>query len=102
MQISDEMVRVALDRYICHEFNNDTDAMRAALEAALAAMWRPIGEAKRDGTEYLCLIPGFGMGQMVLYWTDGYWREKANGMGLKREPTHFMPLPSPPPQQEEK
>ena len=116
MHLSDEMVRVAAEvaylrnREGSKSFNEISpqhqsewcEKVRPVLEAALAAMWRPIGEAKRDGTEYLCLIPGFGMGQMVLYWTDGYWREKANGMGLKREPTHFMPLPSPPPQQEEK
>ena len=58
--------------------------------------WQPINSAKKDGSEILAFIPGFGMGQMVLYWTDGYWRATANGMGLKIEPTHWMPLPGAP------
>lgn len=49
-------------------------------------------EPRKDGTEYLCFVPGLGLGWMVLYWADGYWREKANGMGLKTEPTHFYSL----------
>lgn len=98
MQVTDEMVRAALDRYGSDDYTNNTDAMRAALTAALAAMWRPASEAKKDGTEYLCFVPGLGLGQMVLYWSDGYWREKANGMGLRREPEAIIPLPSPPTQ----
>ena len=96
MQVTDAMVAKALDAFTSDKWSSGMDAMRAALTAALAEMWRPIEEAKKNGDEYLCLIPGVGMGQMVLYWSDGYWREKANGLGLKIEPTHFMPLPAPP------
>jgi hypothetical protein len=58
--------------------------------------WLPIDTAPINGAEVLCFIPGFGMGQMVLYWGDGRWREKANGMSLKIPPTHWMPLPAAP------
>lgn len=48
----------------------------------------------KDGSEYLCFVPGLALGWMVLYWADGYWREKANSMGLKTEPTTFYALPT--------
>lgn len=55
--------------------------------------WRDIETAPKDGTEILTFSDRMGLGTMVLYWADGYWREKANGLGLKYEPTHWMPLP---------
>jgi hypothetical protein len=58
--------------------------------------WRDISTAPKDGRDLLCWSDGIGIGAMVLYWMDGYWREKANGMGLKREPTHWMPIPCAP------
>jgi len=58
--------------------------------------WQPIETAPKDGTEVLCFVEGFGMGQMVLYWMDGYWREKANCLGLKKEPTFWQHTPTPP------
>jgi hypothetical protein len=58
--------------------------------------WLPIESEPKDGRDLLCFVDGLFMGHMVLYWSDGYWREKANGMGLKSEPTHYMPLPAPP------
>jgi hypothetical protein len=63
---------------------------------ALRPDWQPIETAPKDGTEVLCFVGGIGMGPMVLYWMHGYWREKANSLGLKRPPTHWMPLPAPP------
>jgi hypothetical protein len=66
-----------------------------ASEGAVSEPWMPIETAPKDG-DVLCFVPGFGMGMMVLYWMDGYWREKANSMGLKRPPTHWMPLPAAP------
>lgn len=58
--------------------------------------WQAIDSAPKDGRDILAYIDGFGMGQMVLFWEGGYWREKANCMGLKSEPTHWQPLPEPP------
>jgi hypothetical protein len=58
--------------------------------------WQPIETAPRDGTEILTFSDRIGLGNMVLYWADGYWREKANGLGLKYEPTHWQPLPPSP------
>lgn len=58
--------------------------------------WQPIETAPNDGQKLLMWSPGLGIDWLVLYWMDGYWREPANGMGLKREPTHWMPLPPPP------
>jgi hypothetical protein len=58
--------------------------------------WRDIETAPRDGTEILTFSDRIGLGNMVLYWADGYWREKANGLGLKYEPTHWQPLPPTP------
>lgn len=58
--------------------------------------WYGIELAKKDGTEYLMYVPGMAMGHMVLFWSRGHWREKASCLGLKIEPTHWMPLPHPP------
>lgn len=58
--------------------------------------WQPIETAPRDGKTLLMWAPGFGLGALVLYWMNDYWREPANGLGLKVEPTHWMPLPPPP------
>ena len=55
--------------------------------------WQPIETAPKDCTEILAVTD---VGQMVVFFEGGYWREKANFMGLKREPTHWMPLPKPP------
>lgn len=68
------------------------------LETELAALkaeneWRDIETAPKDCTEILAVTD---VGQMVVFFEGGYWREKANFMGLKREPTHWMPLPKPP------
>jgi hypothetical protein len=49
-------------------------------------------EPKKDATEYLCFVDGVGGGYMVLYYLDGYWREKANGLGLKKEPLRFYEI----------
>lgn len=50
MQVTDEMVRVALHEYVMGHHDTPEQAMRAALEAALAVMWRPMSEAPKDGT----------------------------------------------------
>lgn len=55
MQISEKMVRAAnaeLWKQL-HDHVGDEDAMRAALEAALAAMWQDISTAPKDGRRIL-------------------------------------------------
>lgn len=61
-------------------------------------MWQPIETAPKDGRKLLMWHPGFGLDALVLYWMDGYWREPANGLGLKSDPSHWMALPAPPEQ----
>lgn len=58
--------------------------------------WQTMETAPKDGRTVLTYVAGLGMGQMTLYFMDGYWREQANGMGLKIDPTHWMPLPPSP------
>lgn len=58
--------------------------------------WQPIETAPKDGRDILAFVDGFGMGQMVLFWDNGYWREKANCLGLKKEPTYWQTLPENP------
>jgi len=59
--------------------------------------WQPIETAPKDGT--LALIvqqrsasPFFGY--FVAYWNGDEW--KFHTEGFVRDPTHWMPLPSPP------
>lgn len=61
-----------------------------------AGDWLPIESAPKDGSSLIAWAPGFGMGALTLFWSDGYWREPAQHLGLKVEPTHWMPLPPPP------
>ncbi len=42
MQVTDAMVAKALDAFTSDKWSSGMDAMRAALTAALAEMWRPI------------------------------------------------------------
>lgn len=51
MQISDELVKVALDAYMSEKCDHAEPAIRAALTAALALSgWRTIDSAPKDGT----------------------------------------------------
>lgn len=55
--------------------------------------WQPIETAPKDGTEILVYA---NVGPMVSFFSSGMWREKANMMGLKSEPSHWMRLPDAP------
>lgn len=59
--------------------------------------WRDVrtDPPPRDGTSILAWIDGFGMGPMVLFWMDRYWREPANHLGLKKEPSFWQPITPP-------
>lgn len=106
MQVSDEMVRAALTAYCGPNLYTPEESMRAALEAALAAMWRPIDEAPKLPEQGQCFPPTVrlwdGECERHGYFNDNrharnprpYWAYIGNDRG--RQPTHFMPLSSAP------
>lgn len=57
--------------------------------------WQPIETAPKDGTQILAPLTLGGIMAVVSWW-DGMWREGTNGLGLKNEPSHWMPLPDAP------
>lgn len=79
------------------------EAEEAALQCALEAVrgkvspWRPIEEAPRDGTV-------LDLRASDIRWCDCFWHEdygawytyQDGGHLLGVEPSHFMPLPTPP------
>ena len=113
MQISDHVVRVAakavqrdaLKYFIENLTDSDAETLaRAALEDALAAMWRPISELPQDGNSYLVcdarIADGF---QQVVFWDDDdeavndWCLATSDGPTFHKDAfTHFMPLPPPP------
>ncbi|MGB6080295.1 MAG: hypothetical protein WBF99_12625 [Xanthobacteraceae bacterium] len=120
MQVTDEMVRVAAEAISTHpDGGNITPGSslltaevlvsweplaRAALTAALAAMWRPIEEAPKDGERILL---GFrGSMSAEGYWHDGsrnhwnragwYFADDDVLTGRPCDPDCWQTLPSPP------
>lgn len=97
MQVSDEMVRVALivENAECNPNENGPtpESMRAALTAALAAMWRPIEEAPKDGSRVL-LVRDDNPTMHTAFFRDGRW--DCGGYYYFNKPASWMPLPSPP------
>lgn len=69
--------------------------IRAALEAAERAAWRPVAEALKDGTHILAVD---GYGAMYRAWWNGESFSAHCGQPVvdTPEPTHFRPLPAPP------
>lgn len=70
--------------------------MRAALEAADAAAWRPIEEAPKDGT--LFQVWRKNRAVVTAYWNKNLscWKNPNIAIPALFEPTHFRPLPEPP------
>jgi hypothetical protein len=98
MQITDEMVRVAKDAYC---FNDDpANAMRAALSAALAAMWRRGDDMYSLEGEVLGfwkskepdLIGEFG----ITAFNGDVWVNPDDDSDPFRSPDAVMPIPRPP------
>lgn len=117
MQVTDEMVRVAKDAFkeSCGLTINGDSAMRAAITAALGAMWRPICEAPKDGAWILVYfhdrdigdefaavaryVPPRGTGGCK--YGDYVWETIDSNGGYYAEylATNFMHIPSPPAQE---
>lgn len=60
-------------------------------------VWKPIREAPKDGTKFL----GAYAGRIRIYWWSNKQAERfANGWAFDGngldDPTHWMPLPTPP------
>lgn len=106
MQVTDAMVAKACSAY---GLNDPTEmhkgVMRAALTAALAEMWRPIEEYDETSGERVVLgierngrIEETHVGYFSWAVNDDeeslWWSEQADDEIC---PTHFMPLPVPPP-----
>lgn len=75
------------------------EAFRAEARAAIAAMdrpgWRPIETAPKDGRRVLLWHPSWEApsgGQ----WYGSDWRLFYHGGAYATQPTHWMPLPTPP------
>lgn len=121
MQVNDDMVRAALDAYneALSEFTVKSPelpislddireaGLRAALEVALAAMWRPIEEAPKN-TAILIKLPNLDYygnksvyaGMLVDMGTGKRWMTFGYAIGRDIRPddwpTAWMPLPAPP------
>ena len=56
--------------------------------------WQPIETAPKDGTWFLAHRPAWALPEIVRWssYCGGYWQS----METSVEPTHWMPLPSPP------
>lgn len=75
------------------------------LEAALKSPWHPIATAPKDGRWILVYFPEIGVWPALWstqVYDDGFWSVSDNKFedrgirGWSKEPTHWMPLPSPP------
>ncbi|BEV44820.1 hypothetical protein [Afipia carboxidovorans] len=108
MQVTDEMVDAALDAHHAASLAISSDpfeAMRAALTAALGAMWQPISEAPKDGRHVmLAMADDEYVGQGYYDVDSGNWypplQNSHEWPDMKMHPTHFMHIPSPPAQEE--
>lgn len=71
-------------------------ALLAALSSPPAETWQPIETAPRDGSKVIAFVPHPGIGETLLIFDDGHWREPVNHLVLRHEPTAWLPLPTPP------
>ena len=79
----------------------DEQLARAALSAALAAMWQPIETAPKDGTDILVFRPRFDGNYIPQVGQDWWMRASYTGDCWAKsradcQPTHWMPLPPAP------
>lgn len=114
MQVTDAMVAEAIAAFCNPNLKTPEASMRAALTAALAEIWQDIEDAPKDGSPIL-IAGGTYYNSMSLFnedypfegrtiakWDDYHrqWRGENSGGHDEyfwHKPTHFMPLPAPPP-----
>lgn len=102
MQVTDEMVRAGALALNARTGGNEARfkhmqevymaEARAALTAALAAMWQPIETAPKDGTPLWVIWPNEIQEQA--WFAEGVWQTHEYRDGVS--PTHWRPLPAPP------
>lgn len=104
MQVTDAMVAKALDVFISDRWSSGMDAMRAALTAALAEVWRPIEDAPKDGRHVMLAItdeqPGYVAEGYYSEYDDAWFPPLQSGTDMpdmRIYPSHWQSLPSPPP-----
>lgn len=71
--VTDRMVSAADAALRGHNVDLSDREIRAAITAALGAMWRPISEAKLDGTEYQVWGEHIGHAIAGFDEADGKW-----------------------------
>lgn len=101
MTVTDEMVRAARRKApkFWRDYADSEEQMRQVLTAALAAMWRDIKDAPKDGSSILATWSASWPDNPhieAVYFSDGTWFYCHDSEATDREPTHFMPLPAPP------
>ncbi|NSY05995.1 DUF551 domain-containing protein [Agrobacterium tumefaciens] len=67
----------------------------ALTDAQELAAWLPIATAPKDGSDVLLSSPHWNGDVVVGSWSFEGWRDRDDSDKL--EPTHWMPLPLPPP-----
>lgn len=73
---------------------NDEDSV-TFIRADLVPQWQPIETAPKDGTDILVYHPERAE-QFVCYFLGGLWMFSVDD-ALATNPTHWQPLPTPPP-----
>lgn len=73
--------------------------MASAAIAAIGCGWRDISTAPKDGAKLLGWEPPYTVpvGYAVFWWSGHGWVRDGDDFDLVFEPTHWMPLPDPPP-----
>lgn len=106
MTYPDDVLEKALDAFsvvILLQPQDRPGAMRAALAAAEAAMWRPIETAPKDGTIVDCHCAAYGLDRIVWRshpeWGDdraGWWSIPSRAFIREDAIQYWRPLPTPP------
>lgn len=91
--------RIWIDEWIAHDAGDKDDKFMGDVEyirADLVPQWQPIETApKYEGNGHPWILVYNGMAEIVeLKLSDGDWWRN---MGSNCPPTHWQPLPSPPP-----
>ncbi len=86
--------------YPCKPDIFEASYVSASLGEQQAPQWRDIATAPKDGTEFLCRSKEFGC--VVVYWDDfcEFPKWSAGFTDEALTPTHWMPLPPPPGEQQ--